>query len=93
MPLGEGYDKELDSEIADMQNIGTSGSAGSTIGAQFLKRFINNEVPWVHLDIAGVAWIPKKTSLYPKHGTGFGVRLLDQWLMDYYERNDQAAGE
>ena len=84
MPLGEAYDKELDSEIADMKNIGTNGSAGSTIGAQFVQRFVN-EVPWVHLDIAGVAWLPKKTSLIPKHGTGFGVRLLDQWLMDYYE--------
>ena len=84
MPLGEAYDKDLDSEIADMKNIGADGSAGSTIGAQFVQRFVN-EVPWVHLDIAGVAWLPKKTQLSPRYGTGFGVRLLDQWLMDYYE--------
>ena len=78
-PLGRGYDKEIDSNIADMKNIGTRGEAGSIIGAQFLKRFVRFETSWAHLDIAGVSWTKKS------YGTGFGVYLLDQWIRDYHE--------
>ncbi|MSO65997.1 MAG: leucyl aminopeptidase [Alphaproteobacteria bacterium] len=84
MPLSEEYDKQIDSDIADMQNVGGRG-AGSITAAQFLQRFVN-KVPWAHLDIAGVTW--SKTSdrpTSPKGGTGFGVRLLDRFVADNYE--------
>ena len=58
MPLGDSYDRAIDSDAADVKNIGGDRGAGSTIGAQFIKRFVN-DVPWAHLDIAGVAWSKK----------------------------------
>jgi len=84
LPLGEVYDKQINSDIADMQNIGKDREAGSITAAQFLQRFVNN-VPWAHLDIAGVAWSKKDTDITPKGGTGYGVRLLNQLIEDYYE--------
>jgi leucyl aminopeptidase len=58
LPLADAYDRDIDSDAADMKNIGSGRGAGSIIGAQFLQRFVNN-VPWAHLDIAGVAWTKK----------------------------------
>lgn len=84
LPLGEVYDKQINSDIADMQNIGKEREAGSITAAQFLKRFVN-DVPWAHLDIAGTAWSKKDTDITPKGGTGYGVRLLNQLIADYYE--------
>lgn len=84
LPLGEVYDKQINSDIADMQNIGKEREAGSITAAQFLQRFVNN-TPWAHLDIAGVAWSKKDTEITPKGGTGYGVRLLNQLVEDYYE--------
>jgi leucyl aminopeptidase len=83
-PLHVEYDKEIDCDIADMKNVGSGGGAGSITGAQFLKRFTNN-VPWAHLDIAGMAWSKKGKPTVPKGGTGFGVRLLDRLVADRYE--------
>jgi len=84
MPLGEAYNKLIDSEAADMKNIGNR-SAGSITAAQFLQRFIQNDTPWAHLDIAGVTWTSKEKGTVPKGGTGFGVRLLDRLVADNYE--------
>jgi leucyl aminopeptidase len=84
LPLGEAYDKCLNSDIADMQNISNEKGAGSITAAQFLKRFVN-DVPWAHLDIAGVTWSRKDTDLGPKGATAFGVRLLNQLVEDHYE--------
>lgn len=83
-PLGEAYDRQINSNIADMQNIGNEKGAGSITAAQFLQRFVNN-VPWAHLDIAGVAWTKKDLAIIPKGATGFGVRLLNKLVADYYE--------
>lgn len=83
MPLHENYDKLIDCATADMKNIGGPG-AGSITAAQFLKRF-TNDVPWVHLDIAGTVWSDKDLPLSEKGGTGFGVRLLDRFVADNYE--------
>ena len=83
LPLAEAYDKKLDSNAADMKNIG-GRDAGSITAAQFLQRFVN-EVPWAHLDIAGVTWAKKDSATVPKGGTGFGVRLLDSLVTEYYE--------
>ena len=84
MPLGEGYDKLLRSDIADMKNIG-GRPGGSITAAQFLQRFVNH-VPWAHLDIAGTAWSSKDAATVPKGATAFGVRLLDRLVANHYER-------
>jgi leucyl aminopeptidase len=83
LPLGESYDKQIKSDIADMKNVG-GREGGSITAAQFLKRF-TNDVAWAHLDIAGVAWSKKDVATAPKGATGFGVRLLDRLVADYYE--------
>ena len=84
LPISADYDKLINSDIADMKNIGGRG-AGSITAAQFLQRFTNG-VPWAHLDIAGVTWSGKSKPTVPKGGTGFGVRLLDDFVAENYER-------
>jgi leucyl aminopeptidase len=83
MPMGAEYDKELNTDGADMKNIGGRGG-GSIIAAQFLQRFVD-KTPWAHLDIAGVTWSKADAPTVPKGGTAFGVRLLEQFVTDYYE--------
>ena len=86
MPLGPEYDKMINCDIADMQNVGEGREAGSTTAAQFLQRFIQNDTPWTHLDIAGVAWQNKLlTPLAPKGAVGWGIRLLNDWIETNYE--------
>ncbi|GAN80322.1 leucyl aminopeptidase [Acidocella aminolytica] len=85
MPLakeGEAYDKELDSAIADVKNIGGGRAGGSITAAQFLQRFVNT-TPWAHLDIAGMAWGTKDAGVNPKGATAFGVRLLDNFARGF----------
>lgn len=84
-PLTKAFDKDIDSDIADMKNVGSGRGAGSITAAQFLQRFVNN-VPWAHLDIAGMAWEKKDKPLTGKGATGFGVRLLDAFIEEYYEK-------
>ena len=84
MPLGDAYDLEIDSDVADVKNISGGRAGGSIIGAQFLQRFVNN-VPWAHLDIAAMAWSKKDHGTVPKGATAFGVRLLDRFVADNYE--------
>ncbi|MBW8268072.1 leucyl aminopeptidase [Caldovatus aquaticus] len=83
MPLGEAYDKQLKSDIADMKNVG-GRPAGSITAAQFLQRFVNGK-PWAHLDIAGTAWASKEKGSTPKGASGFGVRLLERLVAEHYE--------
>ncbi len=85
MPMGDNYDKKINSDAADMKNISDGRGAGSITAAQFLKRFVD-KTPWAHLDIAGVTWSSKATSTAPKGGTAFGVRLLDRLVADHYEK-------
>ena len=66
-----------------MKNTG-GRHAGAVTAAQFLKRFVG-ETPWAHLDIAGVAWSKKDKPTVPKGATGYGVRLLDRLVAQYYE--------
>ncbi len=85
LPLGPGYDKQLDSDVADMKNIGNR-SAGSITAAQFLQRFVDEGRAWAHLDIAGTAWKPGNDNpMEPVWATGWGVRILDQLIADSYE--------
>jgi leucyl aminopeptidase len=82
--LGESYDKNINSDIADVKNIGGGRAGGSITAAQFLQRFVNGK-PWAHLDIAGMAWAQKDTVVTPKGATAFGVRLLDRLVADHFE--------
>jgi leucyl aminopeptidase len=85
LPLGDGYDKLLKSKIADMKNIG-GPNAGSITAAQFLQRFVD-KTPWAHLDIAGVAWQDgEHKELAPSWATGWGVRILNRFVADHYEK-------
>lgn len=84
MPLGEAYDKQLKSQIADLKNVG-GRPAGSITAAQFLQRFVAEGCPWIHLDIAGVARVGEETELAPKGATGWGVRALDRLIAERFE--------
>jgi len=82
-PLHKNYDELMNSEIADVQNINYSGGAGSITAAQFLQRFISKNTSWAHLDIAGMAWTKKDLDIIPKGATGFGVKLLTNFVENY----------
>ena len=83
MPLGPEYDKQIDSQFADMKNTG-GRHGGSITAAQFLQRFVDN-TPWAHLDVAGTAMGAPKTDINRSWGSGYGVRLLDRLVAEYYE--------
>jgi leucyl aminopeptidase len=83
MPLGEAYDKQIKSDIADMKNVG-GRPGGSITAAQFIQRFVNGK-PWAHLDIAGTAWSSKDQPTVPKGATAFGVRMLDRLVAEMGE--------
>lgn len=83
LPLDKAYDKQLDSQIADMKNVG-GRPAGSITAAQFLKRFAG-DTPWAHIDVAGTVWAEQDTDLGEKGATGFGVRLVDRYIADTFE--------
>jgi leucyl aminopeptidase len=83
MPMGDRFDKLIESPIADMKNIG-GAFGGSITAAQFIQRFVN-KVPWAHLDIAGTAWAEEARGSNPKGATGFGIRLLNRLVADHYE--------
>ena len=84
MPLGHNYDKMIDSPVADIKNVGPR-EAGSITAAQFIQRFIKSGTPWAHLDIAGMVWAAKPGHSWDKGATGYGVRLLDQFVRDVVE--------
>ncbi len=84
MPLGQAYDDQLKSNVADMKNVG-GRPAGSITAAQFLQRFIQDGTPWIHLDIAGVASVKSNTAYAPKGATGWGVMALSRLVQDQFE--------
>ncbi|HEY0115371.1 MAG TPA: leucyl aminopeptidase, partial [Allosphingosinicella sp.] len=84
MPLGEAYDKLMDSPIADMKNSGPR-EGGSISAACFLQRFVDPGVKWAHLDIAGMVWADKPGHLCDKGATGYGVALLDRYVAENHE--------
>jgi leucyl aminopeptidase len=83
MPLGPEYDKLVDSQFADMKNTG-GRHGGSITAAQFLQRFVD-DTPWAHLDIAGTAMGAPKSEINHSWGSGYGVRLLERLVAEYYE--------
>jgi len=78
LPLWEEYGEQIESDIADVKNAG-GRSAGTITAAAFLKKFVG-DFPWVHLDIAGPAWLGKDRPYIPKGASGVGVRLLVRLL-------------
>jgi leucyl aminopeptidase len=84
MPLSAEYDKLIDSQFADMKNTG-GRYGGSVTAAQFLQRFVDG-TPWAHLDIAGTAMGAPKTEINQSWASGFGVRLLERLVSEYYEK-------
>lgn len=84
LPLDDSYDKLIDSRIADMKNTG-GRAAGSITAAKFLQRFIPEDMPWIHLDIAGTALLKTESDLAPKGATGWGVMALDRLIRNMQE--------
>ena len=84
MPLGPAYDKKLKSRLADMKNVG-GRDAGAITAAQFIKRFIKEDMPWIHLDIAGVAHTKSESTYAPSGATGWGVMSLNRLVSDEFE--------
>jgi leucyl aminopeptidase len=83
MPVGPEFDKMIDSKFADMKN-SAGRQGGSSTAAAFLQRFVN-DVPWAHLDVAGTAMGSPQTEINRGWASGWGVRLLDRLVKDYYE--------
>lgn len=88
MPMGPAYDKKIKSRIADMANVG-GRDGGSITAAQFLRRFVKDGTPWMHLDIAGVAYTKGETDFAPMGASGWGVRALDRLIADSYEATEE----
>jgi leucyl aminopeptidase len=84
MPMGEAYDAKLKSRVADMMNV-AGRDGGSITAAQFLLRFVQDGMPWIHLDIAGTAALKADSTLGPKGATGWGVISLDRMIRDRFE--------
>jgi leucyl aminopeptidase len=84
MPLGPEYDKKVESKFADMKNVG-GRDGGAITAAQILQRFVD-KTPWAHLDIAGTGMGSPQSDINKSWGSGFGVRLLDRLVEDYYEK-------
>ncbi|MBK0398847.1 leucyl aminopeptidase [Limibaculum sp. M0105] len=84
MPLGKPYAEQIKSRKADVKNTG-GRQAGSITAAEFLARFIKDGMPWIHIDIAGVAETSSGTDLAPKGATGWGVAALDTLIREEYE--------
>jgi leucyl aminopeptidase len=84
MPVGPEFDKAIESKFADMKNVG-GRPAGSITAALILSRFVD-KTPWAHLDIAGTGMSSPQTEVNRSWASGWGVRLLDRLVADYYEK-------
>jgi leucyl aminopeptidase len=82
LPLWDLFSDGLKSDVADMKNVADRG-AGAVYAAMFLKRFVPDQIPWAHLDIAGTAWTDKDTGFCRKGATGFGVRTLFELVKNW----------
>jgi leucyl aminopeptidase len=84
LPLADQYRSHIESDVADMKNIGKPGQAGAIVAALLLERFVG-DVPWVHIDMAGPARSDEDEGVLAKGGTGFGVRTLLEVLSSFGE--------
>ncbi|GAB2926869.1 leucyl aminopeptidase family protein [Rheinheimera gaetbuli] len=85
LPLHPNHFKQIKSEIADIKNSG-AGDPGASIGAAVVATFVDEQLPWVHLDIAGVDWLNEATPVAPKGSQGWGVRFMDQLVRQQAEK-------
>ncbi len=85
MPLDKVWSKEVESGVADLRNLGKSRYAGACTAAAFLGHFIDKDTKWAHMDIAGTAWRMSDQPTVPKFGSGFGVRVLNDLVAEFYE--------
>lgn len=85
LPMGPPFAKQIESSIADIKNAGITLGGENAAAAEFLRRFVG-DIPWAHIDIAGVSWIKEDHPLMYKGVTGFGVRLLEEWINREYIR-------
>ena len=83
LPMGSAFAKHIQSTIADVKNGGIAGFGESSSTAEFLKCFVDEGVSWAHLDIAGMAWTKEEQLLCQSGVTGYGVRLLMEWLRSH----------
>ncbi len=84
LPLWDDYEKLIQSDFADIANIGPKSEASTIVGGMFLKQFVEKDTPWAHIDIAGTAWGVKHINYWDsKYPTGYGVRLLTHWILKY----------
>jgi leucyl aminopeptidase len=82
MPCTDDYRDQIKSQIADIMNTGGSRYGGATTAAMFLKEFVG-ETPWIHLDIAGTAWIDEQKPWQSKGPSGVAVRSIAEWVRSY----------
>lgn len=83
MPIEEEHEEEiLNSTVADLRSMGTGRYGGACTAAAFLKQFVKNDLPWAHLDIAGTGMYSTTVDWIPRGGTGYGVQLLIEWLLN-----------
>ncbi len=80
LPLDDDYREHVASDTADVRNLGKRGNAGVIAGAAFLEKFVPKDMPWAHIDLAGPAMRSEPGPYWPKHGTGWGVRLLVEFV-------------
>ena len=85
LPLWKEFGDELKSNVADLKNLGSS-NAGMITAGKFLEHFVGNNIPWLHFDIAGPAYLRAANSYRTKEGTGVGVRLVYDFLKKKYAK-------
>jgi leucyl aminopeptidase len=87
LPLNKNHFKAIENTVADVMNSGPT-APGASAGAAFIGTFVRETTPWVHLDIAGVAWNDKPTDLKASPGsTSFGIQLLNGYIKEHFEKN------
>ena len=89
LPMPRHLRKGLDSDIADLRNIGKGRYGGALTAALFLEEFVADGIPWAHIDMPGPAFADEADGEVPKGGTGFGVRLLAQLFADWKKPGPQ----
>jgi leucyl aminopeptidase len=82
MPCTDDYREQIKSSIADIMNTGGSRYGGAIAGAMFLKEFVG-DTPWIHLDIAGTAWVDEQKAWQSKGPSGIGVRSITEWVRSH----------
>jgi leucyl aminopeptidase len=81
LPLHPNHFKQIESPIADIKNSG-AGNPGASVAAAVIGTFVDESLPWVHLDIAGVDWLSESIDVAPKGSQGWGVRFMDQMVRE-----------